>query len=146
MVRRGYCSITIANHDETWLIRFDSKSYTHPWKDFANKLRLVLHACIRFFVKFFLCCHPNTANESESILLALAVEDGGLRKSESILKHMRNKHAEPETPKRSSLDGYKSKPNQTDPVASQTQTARWGRWRVHGRFQSPTGWSPRGVA
>ena len=42
MIRRwfrgGYCSITVANHSGTWLIRFVSKNYTHPWKDFVNKL------------------------------------------------------------------------------------------------------------
>ena len=40
-----YCSITIANHWLITVIRFVAKSYTHPWKDFANRLHLVLHAC-----------------------------------------------------------------------------------------------------
>ena len=30
-----------------------SRKVTHPWKDFANKLHLVLHACICLFVKKF---------------------------------------------------------------------------------------------
>ena len=53
MIRHGYRSITVANHDEIWLIRFMSKSYTHPWKSFTNKNRLVLHVCICFFWKIF---------------------------------------------------------------------------------------------
>ena len=40
----GYCSITVANHRLITIIRFVVKSYTHPWKGFANKLHLVLHA------------------------------------------------------------------------------------------------------
>ena len=40
----GYCSITVANYRLITVIRFVSKSYTHPWKGFANKLSLVLHA------------------------------------------------------------------------------------------------------
>ena len=52
MFRRSYCSITVANHDGTWLIRFVSKNYTHLWKDFANKLCLVLYACVRLFFNF----------------------------------------------------------------------------------------------
>ena len=65
MIKFDYCSITVVNHDGTWLIRLVSKSYTHlwknftneirlvlhPWKKFTNKIRLVLHACIRFFWK-----------------------------------------------------------------------------------------------
>ena len=45
----GYCSITVANHRLITVIRFVVKNYTHPWKDFANKIRLVLHACEIFF-------------------------------------------------------------------------------------------------
>jgi len=60
MIRRGYCSITVAIHDGTWLIRFVSKSYTHPWKGFANKFRLVLHACIRLLVKKISWFKPNS--------------------------------------------------------------------------------------
>ena len=41
----GYCSITVANNKLITVIRFVSKSYTHPWKGFANRLHLVLHAC-----------------------------------------------------------------------------------------------------
>ena len=41
----NYYSITVANHQLITVIRFVVKSYTHPWKSFANKLRLVLHAC-----------------------------------------------------------------------------------------------------
>ena len=45
----GYCSITVANHRLITVIRIVAKSYTHLWKDFANKLRLVLHAYKSFF-------------------------------------------------------------------------------------------------
>ena len=65
MIERSHCSITVANYDETWLIRFVSKSYTHMWKSFANKFRLVLHACIRHFVKKISWCHPNMAQKDE---------------------------------------------------------------------------------
>jgi len=44
----GYCRITVANHRLITVIRFVAKSYTHPYKDFANRLHLVhlvLHAC-----------------------------------------------------------------------------------------------------
>ena len=40
-----HCSITVANHRLIIIIRFVVKSYTHLWKDFENKIRLVLHAC-----------------------------------------------------------------------------------------------------
>ena len=53
MIRRGYCSITVVNYDGTWLIRFVSKNYTHPWKNFANKFCLVLYVYICLFVKKF---------------------------------------------------------------------------------------------
>ena len=61
MIRIWYCSITVANHKLTITIRLVSKNYTHPWKDFANKLRLVLHAYIRLFVKKIWSPQPNTA-------------------------------------------------------------------------------------
>jgi len=61
MIKRGYCSITVANYDGTWLIRFISKSYIHPQKDFANKFHLVLHACICLFVKKISPTHPKAA-------------------------------------------------------------------------------------
>ena len=48
-LENGYCSITVANPQLITVIRFVSKSYTHPWKNFANKFRLVLHACEIFF-------------------------------------------------------------------------------------------------
>ena len=51
MIKLSYCSIIVDNYGGTWLIRFVSKNYAHPWKFFANKLRLVLHACICLFVK-----------------------------------------------------------------------------------------------
>ena len=57
-----YCSITVAKHDETWVIRFVSKSYTHPWKKFANRLHLVLHADVRFFMQTWFDRYPNMAN------------------------------------------------------------------------------------
>jgi len=40
----SYCSITVANHWLVTVIRFVVKSYTHPWKSFANRLHLTLHA------------------------------------------------------------------------------------------------------
>ena len=43
MIRRGYCSITVASHGGTWPIRFVSKNYTYSWKNFANKFCLVIH-------------------------------------------------------------------------------------------------------
>ena len=49
----GYCSINVANHQLITVIRFVSKSYTHPWKGFTNRLHLVLYADIRFFVKLW---------------------------------------------------------------------------------------------
>ena len=61
MIRCSYCSITVSNHGGTWLIRFVSKNYTHPWKSFANKFRLVLYAYIRLFVKKISRYDPNMA-------------------------------------------------------------------------------------
>ena len=51
IIRSGYCSITVANHGRTWLIRFVSKNYTHSWNFFTNKVRLVFYVCICLFVK-----------------------------------------------------------------------------------------------
>ena len=45
-----YCSITVDNHRLITVIRFVAKNYTHPWKSFANKLRLVVHARKILFV------------------------------------------------------------------------------------------------
>ena len=39
-----YCSITVVNHRLITVIRFVAKNYIHPWKGFANRLYLVLHA------------------------------------------------------------------------------------------------------
>jgi len=39
-----YCSIAVANYRLITVITFVAKSYIHPWKDFANRLNLVLHA------------------------------------------------------------------------------------------------------
>ena len=47
----GYCSITVTNHQLITVIRFVVKSYTHSWRDFANRLHLILHACEIFFSK-----------------------------------------------------------------------------------------------
>jgi len=44
-LENGQCSITVANDQLITVIRFITKSYTHQWKDFANRLHLVLHAC-----------------------------------------------------------------------------------------------------
>ena len=49
----GYCSITVSNLQLITIIRFISKNYIRPWKDFANRLHLVLHAEVRLFVKFW---------------------------------------------------------------------------------------------
>ena len=60
----GYCSITVANHQLITVIRFVSKNYTHPWKGFANRLRLVLHTCEILFsknVREKFTVYPNTA-------------------------------------------------------------------------------------
>ena len=65
----GYCSITVANQQLITTIRFVSKSYTHPWKDFANRLRLVLHACEILFsknVREKFAVYPNTAMHGRS--------------------------------------------------------------------------------
>ena len=43
-LEHGYCSITVVNYRLITVITFVVKSYTHPWKNFANKLCLVLHA------------------------------------------------------------------------------------------------------
>ena len=56
----GYCIITVVNHRLITVIRFVSKSYTHPWKGFTDKFRSVLHACICLFLKIFSWCKPNT--------------------------------------------------------------------------------------
>ena len=50
----GYCSITVANRLLMTVIIFVVKSYTHSWKDFANKLRLVLHTYDIFFSEIVL--------------------------------------------------------------------------------------------
>ena len=42
-LENGYCSIIIAYHQLITVIRFVVKSYTHPWRSFANTLHLVLH-------------------------------------------------------------------------------------------------------
>ena len=55
-IRGWYCSITVANHRLIIVIRFVAKSYTHPWKDFANKPRLVLHTFKKKFRE--LCVLP----------------------------------------------------------------------------------------
>jgi len=56
----GYCSITVVNHRLITVIRFVVKSYTHLWKDFANKLRLILHAYEIFFSKIVCVTHATT--------------------------------------------------------------------------------------
>ena len=38
----GYCSITVANHGLSRLIRFVSQFTAHPYKKFYNRLHLVL--------------------------------------------------------------------------------------------------------
>ena len=60
-LENDYYSITVANHILITIIRFISKSYTHMWKDFANKFCLVLHTCICFFWKKISFSQPNTA-------------------------------------------------------------------------------------
>ena len=74
-----YCSITVANHQLITIIRFISKSYTHPWIGFANKLRLVLHACKILYSKNLrkkFTVYPNTAYSQRmkcSIMTAILV-------------------------------------------------------------------------
>ena len=53
----GYCSITVVNHRLITIIRFVVKSYTHPWKSFTNKLRLVLYALKIFFSRIVRATH-----------------------------------------------------------------------------------------
>jgi len=52
-LKDDYCSTIVANHKLITIIKFVSKSYTHPYKNFGNKLRLVLHALFVFFKKKF---------------------------------------------------------------------------------------------
>ena len=47
----GYCSIAVANNQLITVISFVSKSYIHPWKDFANRLHLILYAYEILFSK-----------------------------------------------------------------------------------------------
>ena len=61
MIEYGYCSITVANQDGTWVIRFVSKNYTHLWKSFANRFHLILHADICLFVQLRCDVYPNMA-------------------------------------------------------------------------------------
>jgi len=60
-LENDYCSITVANHQLISASRFITKSYTHRWKDFANRLHLVFHAEVRCFVKSWQDRLPNTA-------------------------------------------------------------------------------------
>ena len=53
-----YCSITVANNRLIIVIRFVAKNYTHPWKSFANKFRLVLYAC-EIFSRRIVCVIGN---------------------------------------------------------------------------------------
>ena len=41
MIEHGYCSITVANNDETWLIKFVSQISTRLSKGFINKFYLI---------------------------------------------------------------------------------------------------------
>ena len=50
-IRGWYCSITVANHQLITAIRFVSKIYTRSWKNFTNRLYLVLHASEILFSK-----------------------------------------------------------------------------------------------
>ena len=60
-LENGYYNITVSNNQLIIIIRFVSKSYTHPWKDFANRLHLVLHANVRLFVQTWFDRYPNMA-------------------------------------------------------------------------------------
>ena len=53
--------ITVANHSGIWFIRFVSKNYIHPWKNFTNKLYLVLHSHIHHFFEKKFRVKPNMA-------------------------------------------------------------------------------------
>jgi len=59
----GYCSITVVNHRLITIIRFIVKNYTHPWKDFANKFRLVLHAYEIFFSEIVCDSHDRKTKQ-----------------------------------------------------------------------------------
>ena len=63
----NYCSINVANHELITIIRFVAKSYTHPWKSFANKLHLGAHACkILFVAQIVLAKNKALASMSQS--------------------------------------------------------------------------------
>ena len=59
-LKHGYCSIVVANHRLITVIRFVAKSYTHPQRDFANKLYLVFHAESRIGILESLECNQTT--------------------------------------------------------------------------------------
>ena len=42
VIRGWYCSIIVVNHWLITIIRFIAKSYIYPWKNFINRLHLVL--------------------------------------------------------------------------------------------------------
>ena len=48
------------------------KSYTHPWKNFANKLHLVLHACEILFSKSARKIHVKTKHRPWRVPIAMA--------------------------------------------------------------------------
>ena len=56
-----HCSTTVANHQLIIVIRFVAKSYTHSWKDFANRLHLILRVEVRKTILRFLKWEPNEA-------------------------------------------------------------------------------------
>ena len=51
------CSITVANHGLSRLIRFVSRFTAHPCKSFINRLHLVLYACVKIFDVTFFCVY-----------------------------------------------------------------------------------------
>ena len=58
-LKDGYCSINVAKYGLITIIRFVSKSYSHPSKSFANKLRLVLHV-LKILFSENVCCSCDT--------------------------------------------------------------------------------------
>ena len=53
-LENSYYSITVANQHLVTVIRFVLKSYTHLWRDFANRFYLARYACTRIPVLGFL--------------------------------------------------------------------------------------------
>jgi len=68
-LENGYCSITVVNHQLITVIRFAAKNYTHPWKSFANRLRLVLHECKISFLTYVFRRNQTRSNTSGLLVI-----------------------------------------------------------------------------